>query len=138
MGKKSLRSFKTLILSLIFSLSVSNCYADTDIVELQPNQLAPFHGLLFTPEKANSIKAQLLDGDLYKQLSESQQHSIDILKQNMDLSEKKVSMLLDQNDKLSESLKSAQGMNNLERIGLVVLGVVMTVGAGLAIRKASQ
>lgn len=129
---------KLLQLSLIFSLSASNCYADTDVVELQPNQLAPFHGLLFTPEKANSIKAQLLDGDLYKQLSESQQHSIDILKQNMDLSEKKVSMLLDQNDKLSESLKSAQGMNNLERIGLVLLGVVMTVGAGVAIKKATQ
>lgn len=125
-------------ISLIFSLIANNSYAATDVVELQQNEMAPFHGLLFTPEKANAMKAHLLDGDLYKQLSDSQQHSIDLLKQNMDLSEKKVSMLLEQNDKLSETLKSAQGMNNLERIGLVVLGVVMTVGAGLAVRKVAQ
>lgn len=130
---------KLLGILLIFLTSVNNCYAgSTDVVELQPDQLAPFHGLLFTIEKASEMKGQLLERDLYKELSNSQQHSIDLLKVNSDLSEKKVNILLEQNDKIAENLRSAQGMTNLERFAFFALGVLATVGAGLTIKNITK
>lgn len=109
-----------------------------DVLSLNKGDNAPFAGLLFSIEKSNAIKAQLVQLDLYKELSDSQQKSIDFLKANQELEEKKVNTLLEQNDKLSEQLKSTQSFNNWERIAIFTLGIIATVGAGFAIKAASK
>lgn len=89
-------------------------------------------------EKSNLIKNQLQERDLFEKIIASQTTSINLLRQNGEYSEKKVGLLLDQNDKLAERLQSAQGLNNWERLGLVVLGIAMTVGAGYAIKQVTK
>lgn len=128
----------SIIIKLLYSLALyPTALADTSVA-LDKDQKAPFAGILMDQEKANSVKIGLLERDLYKELSESQNRSIGLLKQNMTYSEDKVNKLLEQNDKLSERLQSAQGMNTWERIGFFVLGIAATVGAGLAIRSISR
>ncbi len=123
-----------LLLSLLF---YSPALANTSVA-LDKDQKAPFAGVLMDPEMANSVKSGLLERDLYKEITESQAHSIDLLKQNSTYSEDKVTKLLAQNDKLSEQLQSAQSLNTWEKVGLVLLGVAVTVGAGVALRAASK
>ncbi len=130
-----MRSFKTLIIiSLIFS---NSCFADKAI-EMKENDKAPFAGVLMDPEMANSVKSGLLERDLYKEITESQAHSIDLLKQNNTYEEEKVQKLLTQNDLLSERLQSAQSMSTFEKVGLFVLGVAVTIGAGIMVRNVSK
>jgi hypothetical protein len=128
---------KILLLTLLFSLAYPPALAD-QAVPLDKDQKAPFAGVLMDPEKANSVKVGLQERDLFEEITKSQAHSIDLLKSNNALNEDKVNKLLEQNDKLSESLRSAQSLNNWERIGLVVLGVVMTAAAGYAIKQVAK
>ncbi len=125
-------------LILLLSLALySPALADTSVA-LDQNQKAPFAGVLMDPEAANKVKAGLLERDLYKEITESQTHSIDLLKQNVSYSEDKVNKLLEQNDKLSERLQSAQSTSTFEKVGLFVLGIAATIGAGLAIKSISK
>jgi hypothetical protein len=123
-----------LILSSIFSKSVKA----EDVISLEKDQKAPFSGVLFSPEKANEVKRKILERDLYKELSESQDRTISLYKSNSELADKKLDLLTTQNDKLAVALKDAQGMNTLERVALFALGVLATVGAGIAITRLAR
>lgn len=126
-----------LLILLIFSTTVRSSFAD-QAISLNKGDAAPFSGVLMDQEKSNLIKNQLQERDLFEKIIASQTTSINLLRQNGEYSEKKVGLLLDQNDKLAERLQSAQGLNNWERLGLVVLGIAMTVGAGYAIKQVTK
>ena len=133
------KTFKySLLIKLLFSLALYPCALANQSIPLKSGERAPVDGVLMDAEAANQVKTGLLERDLYKELSDSQTHSIDLLKQNMIYSEDKVNKLLDQNDKLSEQLKNSQSFTNLERIGLVLLGIVITVGAGVALKSVAK
>lgn len=125
-------------LILIICLITSGTVRAEDTVLIEKEQKAPFAGILFSLPKANEIRGQLLERDLYKELSDSQQKTIQLYKSNNELSESKVNMLLEQNDKLSASLRSSQSLNTWECVGLFTLGILATVGAGLAIRSLNK
>ena len=129
---------KALLFKLLYSLALYPCALADQAVGLDKDQKAPFAGVLLDAEKANSVKVGLQELDLYKAITESQAKSIDLLKQNESYNQNKVNILLEQNDKLAESLRSSQSLNSWERIGLVLLGVAVTVGAGVAIRSATK
>jgi hypothetical protein len=114
-----------------------NVRADKSI-EIPAAELTPFASILMDKEKADKVHIQLLERDLYEELSDSQQKTINLYKSNQSLEDEQIKTLTSQNDKLSESLKSAQGMNNLERFGIFALGVIATIGAGLAIQHISK
>ena len=122
------------VLTMIFLIFSRNANADLAIL-LKQNDPAPFKGMLLDMEKANKIQEQLQEADLVKILSESQQQSIDKMKQNLDISEKKSNMLLDQNKKLADDLDRAGSISTIEKIGLFALGCAVTIGAGIALRK---
>jgi len=126
------------MLHLMIFLTISNVSNADQVVQLNQNDKAPFAGLLFDQEKANNVKIGLIERDLYKEIMASQSRSIDLLKENEVYSENKVKMLLDQNDKLSQSLRSSQSMTTWERIGFFALGVLATVGAAYAVRSATR
>lgn len=122
------------VLMMILLTFSRNANADVAVL-LKQDQPAPFKGLLLDMEKANKIQEQLQEADLVKILSESQQQSIDKLKQNLDISEKKSSLLLDQNKKLAEDLDHVGSVTTIEKVGLFVLGCAVTIGAGMALRR---
>lgn len=112
---------------LVSSMTVNNiCIAD-DAVVLQKNQPAPFAGLLLTEEKANSVYNDL---NRYKLLNESLERTIVLYEQNEKLQDKKVNILLEQNDKLAESLSQARSTSNWEKVLWFGLGF-LSVGLGI-------
>lgn len=123
-----------LIVTMILSQNVK---ADTSQV-ITKGSPAPYNGLILDEEKANKVHGQLLERDLYQELSDSQQKTINLYKSNQTLEDTQIKTLTDQNDKLSEAVKSAQGMSEFEKIGLFALGVVATIGAGLAVQHLSK
>lgn len=137
---------KTLILLLVLSLALGpRSLAQTPsptpsgkATAMKAGDIAKYDGVLLDADKANFVEQQVKQNELYKEIIDSQSKSIDLLKENETYDANKVSLLSNQNDQLAEQLQKTQGMTNWERIGLVALGVVMTIGAGLAIRGASH
>lgn len=129
---------KFLLIKLIYTLALfPRALADT-ATPVEKNQPAPYAGILMDQEKSNSVKIGLQERDLFEQIVTSQTKSIELLKQNNTYSENKVNILLEQNDKLSERLQNAQSLSTFEKVGLFVLGIAATVGAGLALKSISK
>lgn len=126
-------------LFLIFSIFSTNSKANNDnAVYLQKDERTPFAGILTTFEHSKVIAVRLIERDTYKALSESYEKSMDLYKTNVDLSEKKVNMLLEQNDNLSIQLKNSQSMTDLQKFLMFGLGIITTVGAGLLVHEIAK
>lgn len=93
---------------------------------------------VFSPDKAKDVRNRLIDGETNLKLNESLTRSIELYKSNDEIQQKKVNLLLEQNDVLAKRLNESQSLNNWEKFGLFVLGIAATVGAGIAIKKAGQ
>lgn len=111
---------------IIFSTLLNNSAIAEDSVVLDKDKPAPFSGILFSPEKSQDIKNKLIERDAYIELNDSLNKSLsfqqDIIQRNID----KNNLCLDQNDKLAKSLYSERQMNDLEKVGLVLLGIGIT------------
>lgn len=130
-------TMKKIIALLVLLAFIPRAVAD-QATALEKGQPAPYAGVLLDTEKANKTKIGLQERDLFEQIVNSQTKSIELLKQNNTYAENKVNLLLTQNDKLAEQLQSSQSFNTFERIGLIVLGVALTVGAGYALKGISK
>ena len=109
-----------LILFLLFNSIVK---AD-DVVFLPAGESKNYDGYLFTPQKAQDVKNTLIERDGLLKLNESLQRSLNLQSGIIEADQKKIQLLLDQNDKLAQSLGSSQSLNNLERFGWFLVGVV--------------
>jgi hypothetical protein len=103
-----------------------SAFAD-DALVLNKGQPAPFTGLLLTEDKANEVYNDIKK---YKLLNESLEKSVILYKQNEELYDKKVNILLQQNDKLSENLLQARTTSNWEKVLWFGLGF-LSVGLGI-------
>lgn len=106
---------------------VSNGAFADDAFVLNKGQPAPFTGLLLTEDKANEVYN---DVKKYKLLNESLEKSITLHKQNEELYDKKVNILLEQNDVLADNLLRARTTNNWEKVLWFGLGF-LSVGLGI-------
>ena len=122
---------------MMLSILSTNSKAE-DAVYVQKDERAPFSGVLTTVEHSKVIATRLIEGDTYKALTESYQKTLELYKSNGELSEKKVNILLEQNDKLSEQLKSSQSLNDFQKALLFGIGVVTTIGAGLLVHEIAK
>lgn len=120
---------KILLISLIIVNSLG-AYAE-DVIYLDKGKAAPYDGYLFTPEKAKDTRLQLIEGDYNKDLVKSLTKTIDLYQSNEEISNKKVDLLLDQNDKLAVQLNSSRQVSNWEKVGYFLGGIIIT---GLAIK----
>lgn len=93
---------------------------------------------VFSPVKAKEVRDRLIDLDNELKLNESLSKSIELYKKNEEIQNNKVNLLLEQNDRLAKSLGSERTLNNWERFGFLTLGIVLTVLAGFAIKKAGE
>ena len=116
-----------LVKLLVFSMIVNNVAFADDTIVLNKGQSAPFTGLLLTEDKANEVYNDIKK---YKLLNESLEKSVILYKQNEELYDKKVNILLEQNDKLSENLLQARTTSNWEKILWFGLGF-LSVGLGI-------
>lgn len=122
---KSLKNL--LMILLVFSMIVNDTASAEDAVVLNKGQQAPFTGLLLTEDKANEVYSDIKK---YKLLNESLEKSVILYKQNEELYDKKVNILLQQNDKLSENLLQARTTSNWEKVLWFGLGF-LSVGLGI-------
>ena len=122
-----------LIFSIIASLT-NNCFAD-DVTYINKDDKAPYSGFLFTETKTKEIRLQLIDLDTYKSLNSSLTRTVELYKKNEEIDQTKINTLLDQNDKLADSLYSARETSNWEKGLWFFGGAILT---GLAFYGASQ
>lgn len=122
---KSLKNL--LMILLVFSMIVNDTASAEDAVVLNKGQQAPFTGLLLTEDKANEVYSDIKK---YKLLNESLEKSVILYKQNEELYDKKVNILLQQNDKLAENLLQARTTSNWEKVLWFGLGF-LSVGLGI-------
>lgn len=122
---------------MMFLILSTNSKAN-DAVYLQKDERAPFSGILTTVEHSKVISTRLLERDTYKALSESYQKTLEFYKINNELTEKKVNILLEQNDNLSLQLKDSQSLSDLQKFLMFGLGIIATVGAGLLVNEIAK
>lgn len=111
---------------LIFSLIVtSNSYCN-DIVEVVKDQEAPISGILFSPEKANEVRKELIIKDELEKTNSSLNRSLHLKDLNIKLMEDELDNLQTQNNRLikaSEVTKWEKAM----WIGIGVLGTSLAL-----------
>lgn len=114
---------------MTFLLTENNLALGVDVISLDQNQPAPFKGYLFSEDKANQIKVQLIDYDQLKLINASYDKSINLYKANEKLYDDKINLLLVQNDKLAQASYDATKVSEWQKVGYFLLGVV-SVGLG--------
>jgi hypothetical protein len=106
---------------------LNNIAIADDAVVLNKGQPAPYTGLLLAEEKANSVYNDL---NKYKLLNESLERTVFLYEQNEKLQDKRVNLLLEQNDKLAINLQQARTVSNWEKVLWFGLGF-LSVGLGI-------
>lgn len=112
----------------------SNAFAEP-VTTLQKNDIAPFTGLLFDIPTANDMRKQLVELDGLRLINTSLNNSI-TLQQNIIVTEKsQVDLLIEQNNKLAVSLRSAESLNTWTKAGYFTMGVLSIVLGAYAISR---
>lgn len=123
-------------LIVVFLISVHSlfAYAD-DTVPLTKGQAAPMDGVLFSSDKANQTRKDLIELDELRLKEPSYKRTIDLYKANENLYSDKIKIVSDQNDNLAKNLYEARSLTTWEKLGYFALGVAVT---GLAVRGIQQ
>jgi hypothetical protein len=124
----------SLLLTLTLSISLTSS-SKAETVLLEKGNPAPYTGFLLDKETAQLSRVKIIEGEEAKKLNLSYEKSIQKYQSNELLYQTQVQTVLEQNDKLSRSLRDSQGMGTWERIGWFVGGIVIT---GAAVYGASQ
>lgn len=124
-------SLKVFLISLLIT---NNAYAN-DPVALREGEPAPFSGLLFSPKKANELRANLIEKEYWQKMAESYQTTVTGFENILKIKDDNNKLLLERNDQISKTLRDQKDFNTWERVGWFGLGVLATVLAGFAVRE---
>lgn len=102
-----------------------------EVVPLVKGQGAPFTGILFTEEKAKSIRQELIEKDGLTKLVASYERTVALQDLNFKLTKEQITILQDTNTRLVKESR----LTNLERYMYITLGVV---GTSLAVYGAGK
>lgn len=117
------------MIKLILLLSlISNLAFAQNAMHLNKNDPAPFEGNLLTLETTK----QLYNDSLEKN---SLQKQLDLTNSNVNLLQQDKNLLLDQNSKLLKANQDQKSLNDLEKVGCVILGIAITA---LAVKGAAS
>jgi len=119
----------------IFLISLISLNSKADVVYIERNEPAPYTGYLFTPSKAIEVKNKLIDLETQKKLNANQKKIINLQVEQLELKDEQIHYYKQRNVKLHEDLESIKKVNNYERAGWFVLGVLAT---SLAIKGAQE
>lgn len=120
---------------LIGSAIANNAYgADNDVVFLNSGDRAPFTGILFSEQKAQSLRSELLEADKTKLLLETEKNRSNRLGQIIELKDEEIELYQKQNQRLLRSNDRNDTLNYVW-FGLGILATGLAVyGAGMLAR----
>lgn len=119
-----------LVVALLIGLTTANNVYGQDSQYIEKDQKAPFAGVLFTEKKAQSIRAELLEGDKNKLLLETEKHRTERLGQIITLKDEEIEAYYKQNTRLLKSNDRSDTLNYIWfGLGIVVTGMAV-YGAG--------
>lgn len=127
--------FKIVLIAQILSLY---SFAETDPHFESRGYILTQDSWIFSPDKAKEVRDKLIDLQTALKINESYKTSLDLQKEMASIQEKKVSIVLEQNDQLAKSLQAERTINGWERIGYFVLGISAAVLGGWAIGQAHK
>lgn len=122
------------ILSIFLVLMLSFSALAQDSVPLNKGQAAPFEGILFTTEKAQSIRKELIEKDQFKMFNEALLENEGYYKKIISNKNEQLNLTLNQNERLVKQAEKAGSLTTLEKamwVGLGILGTSLAImGAG--------
>lgn len=108
------------------------------VVPLKQGDTAPFDGLLFTEQKAEAIRIELLDKDACFKDKDSLNKEIDLYKTNISFKDQQVDMLLKQNQVLIQTNNTQEAKDEIKKYVYFGSGVLLTILSIYAAKKTSQ
>lgn len=115
------------IFNIILILLMSNLVLAQDVVYLGKDEKAPYEGYLTSPAKTKDLyNVGLERNSLQKQLDLSQKDNAS--------KDKKIDILITQNDRLAQAAYNSQSLSTWEKIGYISLGVAI-IGLGAYVAK---
>jgi len=117
------------VLILIGNLAFGN----EDSIYLPKGTVAPYSGILLSVPRAQETRRKVIEGESYQFQTESLQKSLTTQKQLTDLSEQKMQLYANQNDKLAKSLSEARSTSDLTKVFYFVGGAAAVILGGWAI-----
>lgn len=121
----------SIVLAFFFSFSV----LAQESVAIQKGTQAPFDGILFTTEKAQAIRKELIEKDQFKMFNEALLENEEYYKKIITNKNKQLDLTLNQNERLVKQAEKAGSLTTLEKALWVAAGVV---GTSLAIMGAGS
>lgn len=119
---------KNLLIGLILVTSLTS--RAEDVVSLQKGQLAPFSGVLFSQEKANILRSDLLSKDIQSIELESSKQKLSIHQQIIELKDEQIELYRKQNIKLERANQTSDTVKMIYfGLGIVLTGAAV-YGAG--------
>lgn len=119
----------------IFLISSISLNSFAQVTYLEKNKPAPYTGYLFTPEKTIEVKNDLIDLETQKKLNKNYRKKIDLQIKKIKLREEQIDYYKARNHQLHTDIDSIKRVNNYERAGWFVLGILAT---SLAIKGAQE
>lgn len=115
---------------LLVSVNSKICHSE-EIVLLEKGSIAPFRGLLFSPEKSQKMYDEF---QTLKEKMDKLQRLNALYEENEFLYERKVNVMLEQNIKLTDALTKTENSKQLDRLMWFGLGF-LSVGLGIYAAK---
>lgn len=84
---------------------------NNDVVSIAKGAPAPFSGILFTEEKANDIRRELLEGDKTAVKLQAREEQLKLHQTMLELKSSEVELYRKQNERLERSNRSSDTMN---------------------------
>jgi hypothetical protein len=118
---------RILLISLIVSsLLISTTAFSEDAVLINKNDKAPFTGVLLDTKKAQEYKNTTVERDNLKDLNLSLSTSLNLQTDLIQRKDTQLKLVLDQNDKLSQSVEKSRDTSELEKIVWFGLGIIIS------------
>jgi hypothetical protein len=102
---------------------------------IKQGQKSPIDGIIITPAKAKQIEDVTNQRDTLQLQNDSLTKSLNIQSDISDLDQQKVTILMNQDDLLAKRLQESQTLNNWEKAGYFVLGLLVPIAAGYAYKN---
>lgn len=130
-----MRNLRVFFLSLLIVTSLSsNCQ---DAIPIKQGETAKFTGILITSELSDDLRKAVIQRDSFQAQNESLNTIIKLQDDNFLHQQKKVTILLEQNDKLALRLGEERSVGKWEKITYFALGVAAVL-AGTYVVKATK
>lgn len=97
------------------------------VVPVKQGETVPFDGLLFSEQKAESTRLELLDKDACFKDKDSLNKEIDLYKSNISFKDQQVNMLLNQNKVLIEVNNTQEVKDEIKKYVYFGSGILITI-----------